>query len=567
MWQTFRSKRGSFLVGGAFFVIVFLMVAGVGVDLSRYYNQESNLQSIADAAALQGSMALQQYSDDPDPKQAYEAIWNVIRSRQDDRNLEMYRAAEGELKFRENDEQDHIEVRKMTPATAGVRCSQGDTEIHPCYGSSSDTFFLVGVVVYSEFESFFMPRGVFGDQNKGMHAQATAIVEPKSVYQTNRDESVEDCGIYFGEDFQIDANNFDESGLDFCGSEATGDDVEVDLSGNSSTNLGEIMVPDCAGVDASGGASYQDCKEDVSGSIPQFQSPWNTAEGYIDKQPDVSMTPDTLDEDLTTWSQGDCRGGYLQMQTDGGDLVEWSDGEAVCLQEGNSTLNPRTENGNSRNDTAFIQTASGNSVDIQTDNMDVSWEGGGLRGDLIADTGDISVSGQAHFLGDVYSSDGDFTMGANENVFEENVVLENGDIDVTTNNNKFNGAVATFNEGDLDVDGNNNEFLGNDEGVALNIGGDAQIDANNVTVHGILKVGGDLDYSLSGSANFDIRGLTMVQEDFDWAGNANNTSYKYDPTKFNQDVLNSQGWIVTTASRQNKDSPLFSNVQTRLVSR
>ncbi|MFB6347671.1 MAG: Tad domain-containing protein, partial [bacterium] len=108
IYDNFQNQRGSFLVAGALFIVVFMMVAGLGIDSSRYYLSESNVQSIADGAALSGAKALQQYTDSPDQSEAYDAVIRYINNRQGEEYADIYREEPSK----------YIKVRKITQTSS-----------------------------------------------------------------------------------------------------------------------------------------------------------------------------------------------------------------------------------------------------------------------------------------------------------------------------------------------------------------------------------------------------------------------------------------------------------------
>ncbi len=74
-------NRGSFLVAGIFFSMIFLMIAGLAIDASRYMMKTQKWQQIADNAARTGAQALNQYTDDPDLSLAYDAALDYIEDK------------------------------------------------------------------------------------------------------------------------------------------------------------------------------------------------------------------------------------------------------------------------------------------------------------------------------------------------------------------------------------------------------------------------------------------------------------------------------------------------------
>lgn len=129
-----QPERGSFMVAGALFMVVFLMIAGLGVDVANFFNTQSKVQSIADGAALAGANAMNQFSDTPDKHKAFQAALNHIRTKQGDTYAEMY-----DPNFKTQD------------GRIVITGPDRDTE--------GDTFYKVGVVAMGKFESYFLPRG------------------------------------------------------------------------------------------------------------------------------------------------------------------------------------------------------------------------------------------------------------------------------------------------------------------------------------------------------------------------------------------------------------------------
>jgi len=88
--DSIRSTRGSFMIAGALFMVVFLMVAGMGVDVSRYFMKKDQLQSIADGAALSGARALNRFENEPDQSVARQAVLDYIEETQGPEFRDLY---------------------------------------------------------------------------------------------------------------------------------------------------------------------------------------------------------------------------------------------------------------------------------------------------------------------------------------------------------------------------------------------------------------------------------------------------------------------------------------------
>ncbi|MFP4687737.1 MAG: pilus assembly protein TadG-related protein [bacterium] len=83
-------NRGSFLVAGVVFTMIFMLVAGVAVDAGRYLAKTHKWQQIADNAAIAGAQSLNQYTDDPELSYAYDSVLDYIEDKLGAEYRELY---------------------------------------------------------------------------------------------------------------------------------------------------------------------------------------------------------------------------------------------------------------------------------------------------------------------------------------------------------------------------------------------------------------------------------------------------------------------------------------------
>ncbi|MGM0380966.1 MAG: Tad domain-containing protein [bacterium] len=180
-----KNERGSFLVLGIFFVVIFMMVGGLAVDVSRYLVLNQKLQQVADGGALAGARALNQYTDeDPDRSRAYSAVLSYLEEHFDEDYLDLY-----EMHSSEN--VDGIEVKEI---------SGGDDDIDQ---------YRVGVVVYGSFQPYFFPDRYLDTQLFGTYQVAVA----ETYFDPRRRVEMDpmDCGMVVNGEMELEGNNFNQN--------------------------------------------------------------------------------------------------------------------------------------------------------------------------------------------------------------------------------------------------------------------------------------------------------------------------------------------------------------------
>lgn len=138
--------------------MLLLIVAGLGVDASRYLLVRNKVQLVADGAALAAASNYKQVRtlDEIDQKEVLSGALDYIKKRRSF-NSDLYEYT-------------------STMNTGDVLA---DSFVQPGASSShADTFFRVGINVKHVFEPYFLPRYVFGDRYFTVQAQAVAEAEP-----------------------------------------------------------------------------------------------------------------------------------------------------------------------------------------------------------------------------------------------------------------------------------------------------------------------------------------------------------------------------------------------------
>ncbi|MFB6345418.1 MAG: pilus assembly protein TadG-related protein [bacterium] len=429
-------ERGSFLVGGALFIIVFLMVAGFAVDLALYYNRSAKLQEIADAAAMSGGQALRQFKSEPDTDKAYEAVWDYIKQRLGEETLDVYGRSppDAELKTLKDDVTDHVEVRKIP---AGDKLS-----------ISGDTEYRVGVVVYSDFEPYFLPRSVFGDERYGIHAQATARVVGKDISQQGSARM--NCMVMGTTGIDMPANNVQADTATFCSNR------EIDLDDSSSGAIGDVFIKDGETFSPPGGSH---------GSVIRY-SDWKNAPKFKYENDttafDTWIRPAKFDGGVDDWPSGSCSSGN---EVPG---LTWSDtgtGNAVCMSynSGQNEFSFPNQPGNPGGE--VIEAGTNDPVSLYVDgNLEFNRNDLGIQGGYYVD-GDVSIRMNHHdFLGDpdvlgglALWSDGNVTIDKNQLKFE-GIVGADGDLDLSASGGGNGPYVygVFFSGGQATIDSNTN---------------------------------------------------------------------------------------------------------------
>lgn len=149
------TERGSVVIASVIFMFLFLMVAGFGVDLARYFVLQQRTQTIADEAVLSSAQQL-----------------NQVRTLEE---LDRARILRGALRYIQQKDGYSDDVYDYTVEMTGgdiqsARFSPDAT--HP------DTYYRIGINVKHAFEPYFLPRGIFGDHYSAIQAQAVAEAVP-----------------------------------------------------------------------------------------------------------------------------------------------------------------------------------------------------------------------------------------------------------------------------------------------------------------------------------------------------------------------------------------------------
>lgn len=97
--EKLASERGSLIVATLLFMMVFLGIASLAIDASRYFYKSQQLQSIADNAALAGGRVFNRYEDSPpDNATVNNRILSYVKNHQGEKYLDFYpRASAGNV--------------------------------------------------------------------------------------------------------------------------------------------------------------------------------------------------------------------------------------------------------------------------------------------------------------------------------------------------------------------------------------------------------------------------------------------------------------------------------------
>jgi len=341
--RPFSSETGSFMVAGAFFLIVFLLVSAVSVDLARYFMERNNAQEIAENAALAGAQAL-----------------NQVRSLENINKSNILDMALKQLSNRKGYDQNVYEYVSTM--------DKGDIQFStfPPDANHSDTYFRVGVQALNSFEPYFLPRSVFGDQFHIVKAKAVAEAVPtfsKNYYQISQGPgnpiSPLAYGIYseknvkpetmdcFKVDGDIHANDgyvkIEEMTGDGCG---TGESVRITgnvEAGNPGTGSGNVTFENITGTVESNVLH--------AGSYTHLNGP--TIQGNVknedpaDETLTVPPTPDSAPGDyndpICTFN---ARGGEKPISDFSLDTGSCSSGGTVYVKNGSLKISGANMNGN-----------------------------------------------------------------------------------------------------------------------------------------------------------------------------------------------------------------------------
>lgn len=441
-----RSERGSFMIAGVFFMLVFLMIAGLGVDVSNFFNKRSKLQSLADGAALAGGNAMSQYADTPATNKAFNAALSYIKSNQGDTFVDLY------------------ESHYYTNSDTKIRDLSGNMIIEgPKVDADGDTFYRFGVVTFGQFEPYFLPRQVFGDPDTLM--ESMAMVRVDGNIRSRQITVPLNCGLIAGGDSTtqtVISEKLNIEGADLCSN------GEVDINGSLELPDGDLIQVEGASCNigsdynCSDRTTYKDEK-----TPPSFE---RTDTGAYDVD---------TEDDFSDWPSGDCTTGKV-MKNQSGDTVEWSDGTEVCVARNGISPNfsyyfPNDPGGEQ------IQESSGDSVSIH------------MNGDLVWGRTD----GLPHPSG----------SGTNGSGVKGGIYAE-GNIDIYGNNHKFYGdqselgGLALYSGEDLEFHKNGSDvegILGADGNLTLTSSG-----GGTNQVKGIVMTGGGYNQNNNSSSRADV---------------------------------------------------------------
>lgn len=232
------SEKGSFLVMGIFFMVIFLMVGGLAVDISRYLVLRQNVRQVADGASLAGAGALKQYTDDePEIEPVYRAVLKYLENHYGEEYLNLYE------QHSETDV-DGIEVMKIEGE---------DTE---------KSQYRVGVVVYGGFAPYFFPNRFLSEDFFAFYEVAVA----ETYYDPRARVEYEpiNCGMVVNGEIELSGNNFNQN---IDGEPATlCANADIDASRSNSGIVGDIYT---AGEFSPPGGGYGRVRE----AEPIRQSP------------------------------------------------------------------------------------------------------------------------------------------------------------------------------------------------------------------------------------------------------------------------------------------------------
>lgn len=245
-----RDEKGSFLVLGIFFVVIFVMIGGLAVDISRYLVIKQKARRVSDGAALAGAEALNQYTDDkPDTSLAFQAVLDYLEDHYGTDYLDLYE------KHSPTDV-DGIEVREIDDP------------------SSDKSQYRVGVVVYGGYAPYFMPRQFLSENILTFYE--VAVAETYYDPRTRVEYKPIDCGLVADGKIELSGNNFNQ---DVSGDPATiCSNGDIDASKSSGGILGDIYT---AGNFGPPGGDYGkvNTSEPVRES-PEFQYDYPEHSGY-----------------------------------------------------------------------------------------------------------------------------------------------------------------------------------------------------------------------------------------------------------------------------------------------
>lgn len=379
-------ENGSFAVAGALFMVVFLLIAGLGVDVANYFNRKSKVQSIADGAALAGGNAMNQFADTPAKYAAINAALSHIKATQGDTYVDLYNPGLGH-------ESGNIMIKG------------------PLVDAEGDTFYKFGVVTFGAFEPYFLPRGVFGDKTRAIETMAVARVEGK--HQARVEKIPLDCGLIVGKSdtstgININGNNWSMDGGSMCSNA----DINFNKGKDDNFPINQFQGSSCSD---NGSACPNHNPLDNVKTPPSFK---------ID-------SPSAYDVDLSNssgWESDDCSGGSMEMETDDGNKVTWgSGGSIVCVSQTASGYEFTNETNEKM---TVVEGGVEEPVSIWADDsVNFSANGSGINGGLYS-TGDVFIDGNSHnFIGD------------NNEVGGLSMYAE-GTVEVAKNNSRFVGILG-----------------------------------------------------------------------------------------------------------------------------
>jgi len=410
------NARGSFTVAGVFFLVVFLLVAGFGVDLANYLNRMNKLQQIADGAAMAGGNGLSQFADVPAVHDGYQSVIDYIRSTQGDT------AAKDLYSEMKEDSGDSLMLGRDVNGRILIR--------GPLNDGNGDTLYRVGVIVYGTFEPYFLPRQVFGDRVRLL--QQKAVAQVRGTSQSRITKIPLNCGLIVGESdtstgVHINGNNWTMDDGDLCSNAP----IDFDKGKDDDFLIKQYKNSPCS---------------DDGNSCPDRLPLSEIKEHASFKHSDPGLYEVELSNFATWPACSSPHTGSFRMQTKSGHDVTWGDGgDPVCVDFDGSRYSFPNETSSAMG----VDDGSFSAVSLFSDQkLLFSVNGSGIKGGLYS-TGDIQVDGNNHNFTGKIDELGGLSM------------YSEGSIRVTGNNSVFQGVFGA--EEDLiftNSGGGQNELIG-----------------------------------------------------------------------------------------------------------
>jgi len=433
------------------------------------------------------------------------------------------------------------------------------------FGTAS---YRVGVIAYEDFEPYFLPRNIFGDQPEGLSEYSVAEVTP--VVQKKVESFNPDCGVYSDEVMTINGNNLSADQTNFCGNS------DVLAAGSQNGTMGDIYH--FGGLTKPKGSVGKTRKLNRRIPTPDFNDTDPATYDAVLDPSNCNSWPSGARTNQRIRDGWGNQGRFALLDRARANLLEvraslttavspqrWISGILQSTLP-NSFIQPSTnpsptsfrvrrfaKKGQSKGQ-GQGQNQGGPEKVVQTQSgQPLYWSNGDKVTATYDGTGTCTISGNNK--GSIQLQD-----GSPASIYSaENLTLDGNGLDIDG---------GLYSKGDVTVNGNNHVFDGDPNkkgGLALWAEGNVNIKMNNIEMNGILGSEGNLSLgSNGGGTGPDFSGMVVSDGTFTFPSNSNNAQINHNKGLYKSSALNFYDWKMGP-QQNNVSTPTFANVEVRLI--